>query len=150
MDPPAPMSERVVLNDADNDTCMSLADTAMYTFSRADGGWIPKPLCDYWEPGLSIRQRLPDGIETTFSVAVTGRRIDCTYSRLTVMIRQADLISCEQAGHYLVCKMSEAIESDELTTCTAKCSCKGGDCIYVKINILDRHDDWELCEIDIN
>ena len=89
-------------------------------------------------------------MNTTFSVAITGHRIECTHSRLTVMIKHADVLSCEQAGHYLVCKMGEAVESDDLTTCTAKCTCKGGNCGYVKINILDRHDDWELCEIDMN
>ena len=147
MDPPTPMSDRVVLNDDDNDTCISLADTDMYTFSRDAHRWIPQPLADCWEPGLSIIQRVPDGIKTTFSVAITGHRIACSHSRLTVMIKQADYLSCDLAGHYLVCEMSEAVESDELTTCTAKCSCDRGDCRYMEINILDRHDDWELCEI---
>ena len=36
-----------------------------------------------------------------------------------------------------------------LTTCVAKCSCRGHDCKHVTISIPSKHDNWELCEISV-
>ena len=83
-DPPAPLAVRDLLNDANNDTCISLSQTDMYTFSPSDRCWTPQPRVACWLSGLVIKKRVPDAIKKAFSVVITGRRLVCSNLRLMV------------------------------------------------------------------
>ena len=146
-DPPAPYEARALLNDANNDTCISLSQTDMYAFSPSDRYWTPQPPAGCFLRGLVITKRVPDAIKAAFSVVITGRRLVCSTLRLKVMFRRIVNPLCEMSGRYRYCKPNEATQSGNLTTCSAKCMCEGDECKHVTIHIPTEQDDWELCEI---
>ena len=148
-DPPAPYDVRALLNDANNDTCISLSETDMYAFSPIDRFWTPQPSASCFLKGLVITKRVPDAIKTAFSVEIIGRRLTCSNLRLKVMFERIENPSCEMSGHYRACTTNEATQSGDLTSCSAKCMCEGEECKQLTIHIPSKQDDWELCEIDI-
>ena len=148
--PPAPHGVRALVNDANNDTCISLSQTDMYTFSSIDRSWTPQPRTKCWLNGLVIKKRVPDKMKSHFSVVITGRRLVCSNLRLSVMFTRIANPSCEMSGHYRPCKINEATQSGDLTTCSAKCMCEGEDCKHVMIHIPSKQDDWEMCEIAVH
>ena len=143
------MQERFLLKDNNNDTCISLSQTDMFTFSPGDRRWTPQPRATCWLTGLTISERVPQSIKTSFSVSITGRGLVCSKSHMKVMIRHTTWPSCHLAGLYKVCEISEAGQTSGLITCTANCKCVGSDCEYLIINIRNKHDDWKLCEIHV-
>ncbi|KAI0220727.1 hypothetical protein LSAT2_027780 [Lamellibrachia satsuma] len=150
LDPPVPMEKAVQLNDANNDTCLVLAHTDMYTFSVSARRWAPQPRGKCVHPGLIIRKCVPDAIKASFTVMITGRHLVCSNAHIKVSIRHTKWPACETAGLYRICKLSETTGSGlGLTTCIAKCICEGDDCKHVTIHIPNLQEDWEVCEIVI-
>ena len=151
LDPPVPMEKAVQLNDANNDTCLALAQMDMYTFSVSARRWAPQPRGKCVHPGLIIKIYVPDVIKSSFAVMITGRHLVCSNSHVKVSIRHTKWPACETAGLYRICKLSGTTgsENEDLTTCIAKCTCDGDDCKHVTIHIPKLQEDWELCEISI-
>ena len=137
------------LVDNKTDTCIALTISAMYTFTGDH--WSPEPRGKCWFPGLSIIQRVPEAIKTSFTVTITGRHLVCSTSHFEVMFRTTKSSKCELAGIYQTCKLSGTTtpRNDALITCAAKCECIGDDCDHVIINIPTLQESWELCEIGI-
>ena len=151
LDPPVPMEKAVQLNDANNDTCLALAQMDMYTFSVSARRWAPQPRGKCVQPGLIIKKCVPDAIKASFTVMITGRHLVCSNSYVKVSIRHTKWPACEAAGLYRICKLSGTTGSgiEGLITCFAKCTCGGDDCSHVTIHIPNLQEDWEICEISI-
>ena len=136
------------LNDANTDTCLSLASTDMYTFSTLSKRWnlSSRDMC--WFEGLVIQTQIPDQLKASFTVRITGHGLVCANSHFAVMIRRIQSPPCPTAGKYYECNMS-GVDQRGLTTCVAKCLCDGKDCKHATIHIPERHEDWEICEISV-
>ena len=72
LNPPVKMELMRRLNDANTDTCLSLASTDMYTFSAVSKRWN-MPFTDMcWFEGLVIQVQVPDQLKASFTVRITG------------------------------------------------------------------------------
>ena len=110
------------LIDANNDTCLIMEDTEMYTFSPSMGQWLPRPQNACWRSGLVIKHRVPDNIKTSFKMRITGHRLTCAMSHLKVMTSNSDVSGCGLvSGNYQVCKLNGVTKPKpgSLTTCVA-------------------------------
>ena len=137
------------LVDSNNDTCVALTISAMYVYSVKR--WNPQPRGKCWIPGLSIKRRVPEAIQASFTVTITGRRLVCSRSHVGVALRITKWSACEHSGIYRGCTLSGSTTTgnEALVTCFAKCECIGNDCEHVTINIPKLLESWELCEIGI-
>ena len=149
MNPPMSLVKSAQLVDANNDTCIALTVSEMYIYSV--GLWNPQPQGKCWNPGFSIKRRMPEAIKASFTVTITGRHLVCSTSHVEVAVRVTKWSECEQSGIYRVCTMSGPTTTgkEALITCSAKCECIGDDCEDVTINIPTLLESWELCEIGI-
>ena len=151
LDPPVTMDEAVQLNDDNNDTCLVLAQTDMYTWSAGAQRWFPERRGRCFHRGLSITRCVPEATKTSFTVTITGRHLVCSNSNVNVLIGKTNWSQCETSGVYRKCTLSGNTESgsDGLTTCVAKCVCDGEDWKHVTIHIPNSQELWEICEIDM-
>ena len=151
LDPPVKMEKAIHLNDDNNDTCLVLTQTDMYTWSAGARRWSPQPQGKCVHRGLVINRCVPEAIKTSFTVTITGRHLVCSIPDIIVSIRQTKWSYCETSGLYRKCKLtgSTGSVSDSLTTCVAKCICNGKDCKHVTIHIPTLQKRWEICEINI-
>ena len=136
------------LNDANTDTCLSLASTDMYTFSALSGGWSPQPQDSCWFEGLVIQTHVPDQLNASFTVRITGHWLVCDNFHIEVMVQLTQSPLCQAAGEYIPCSLS-GVDHGGLTTCVAKCVCEGNDCKHATIHIPEMHEDWKICEITV-
>ena len=145
------MDKAVQLNDDNNDTCLVLAQTDMYTWSAGAHRLSPQPQCNSIHTGLIINKCVPEAIKASFTVTITGRHLVCSTSALEVSIRQTKWSYSETSGLYRKCEFSGSTESKSggLTTCVTECICDGDDCNHVTIEIPKALEHWEICEIDI-
>ena len=139
----------VLLNDADNGTCLALAETPRYRFDATDSHWLPHPRPACWMPGLVIQRCVPDAMKTSFTLAITGHHLTCSMSHFMVGVRKTKFSGCALAGKFNTCKWREAVVSDGLTTCVAACRCDGDDCKHVIVHFPRLHEDWQICEINM-
>ena len=137
------------LNDANTDTCLSLASTDMYTFSALSGRWSPQPQNSCWFEGLVIQTPVADQLKASFTVRVTGHGLVCDNSLIAVMVRVTTGPFCPLAGEYIPCTLS-GVDHGGLTTCVAKCRCDGKDCEQATIHIPEMHENWKICEINVD
>ena len=151
LDPPAKMEHYVHLHDDDNDTCLSLESTDMYTFSALSRQWVPESLDSCWMPGLAIKLCVPAKLNASFTVSITGHGLVCADTHFEVMGQRTKERACRVAGEYNGCKLSEAVGSGTggLVTCLAKCLCEKDGCKQATIQIPNKHDDWKICEINV-
>ena len=152
LDPPVTKDVSIRLIDANNDTCLILEDTDMYTFSSSMGQWLPQPKNECWRSGLVIKSRVPGNISTSFAVRITGHRLVCSMSHLKIMTRHTDLSNCGLvSGNYHMCKLTGDTKPDpgSLTTCVAECQFTKNKTKYVIVEIPNKHEGWKLCEISI-
>ena len=149
LDPPVKPEVSARLTDSNNETCLALADTDIYTFDESSGRWFPEPQHKCWLTGLVIKRCVPDTIKTSLTVTITGHHFTCSTSHFKVAMRQRKWPACDLAGLYRTCTWSAAIESGGLTTCVAACRCDGDDCKHVTIHIPESYEDWQICEINI-
>ena len=151
LDPPVTMEKAIHLNDDNNDTCLVLAQTDMYTWSAGAHRLSPQPQGKNIHSGLVINRCVPEAIKASFTVTITGRHLVCSISAFDVSIRQTKWSYSETSGLYRKCEFSGSTgsRSNGLTTCVAKCICDGDDCKHVIIEIPKAHELWEICEIDI-
>ena len=143
------METSVRLHDADNETCVALADVHHYTLDPTSGLRSPQPQYNCFLPGLTIRKSVPDGVNTSFTVTITGHHLVCSTSHFAVAMRQKKRSACELAGDYRRCVWRDAVGSATLTTCVAECRCVGDDCSHVTIRIPKVYRTWQICEISI-
>ena len=143
LDPPVNMDVMRRLNDANIDTCLSLASTDMYKFSALSSSWIPEPQDICWFEGLVIQTHVPDQLNASFTIRITGHDLVCDNSHFTVMVRLAKSPLCPAAGEYTPCTLS-GVDDGGLTTCVAKCLCDGKDCKHAIIHIPEMH---ETCRV---
>ena len=136
-----------LLYDGDNETCLSLGYTLVYTFDA--GRWVPLPKDKCWFPGIVIKHLVPDANTTSFNVTVTGHHITCSKSHFLVSMRYKNNPGCELAGAYRACNWHDDVQSGGLTTCALSCHCEGEDCKDVTIEIPRLYENWQICEIDI-
>ena len=148
LDPPAKMEVMRRLNDADTDTCLSLASTDMYTFSAVSKRWSLPPRDSCWFEGLVIQTHIPGQLKASFTVRITGHGLVCANSHFSVMVRRTKSPPCPTAGKYYECTLS-GVDHGGLTTCVAKCLCDGKDCKHATILIPEMYEDWNICEIKI-
>ena len=146
--PPVNMAVMRRLNDANTDTCLSLASTDMYKFSALSSGWIPDPQEVCWFQGLVIQTHVPDHLVASFTVRITGHGLVCDISHIEVMVQLTKSPLCPVAGEYTTCTLG-GVDQGGLTTCVAKCLCDGKDCRNATINIPEVHEDGEICEITV-
>ena len=140
------------LIDANNDTCLILEDTEMYTFSPSTSQWVPQPKNACWRSGLVIKTTVPATIHASFTVRITGHRLVCSHSHLKVMTRHTKLSDCGLvSGKYHICALSvvAAPETGGLMTCVAACEYTENKTKYVTIEIPNRFAEWKLCELSI-
>ena len=152
MDPPATVEMAMSLIDANNDTCLILEDTEMYTFSPSTSQWLPQPKNACWRTGLVIKTAVPDNIHASFTVRLTGHRLVCSHSHFKVMTRHTKLSDCGLvSGNYHICALSGVAEPETnvLTTCVAACEYMENKTKYVVIEIPRKHEGWTLCGINI-
>ena len=150
MDPPVTTELSDLLTDADNTTCLSVADVDLYTVDTSSSRWLPPPQHVCWLPGLRIDLVVYDVTATSFTVTVTGHHLTCSTSHFKVAMRQTRWWSaCESAGEYRTCTWSDAVQTGQLTTCVAACRCDGDDCSHVTILIPKKYKEWKICEIDV-
>jgi len=151
LDPPMSFVKSAQLVDSNNDTCVTLDNSAMYAYSG--GLWTPQPQPQgkCWFPGLSIKRRVPEATKASFTVTITGRRLVCSTSHVEVALGITKWSKCDLSGIYRQCILSGPTTTgkEALTTCSAKCECSGDDCGHVTINIPTLLESWELCEIGI-
>ena len=149
LDPPATMEMTKSLTDANNDTCLILEDTEMYTFSPSSK-WVPQPKNACWRTGLVIKIAVPGTIHASFKVRITGHRLVCSHAHLKVMTRHTMLSDCGLvSGNYHICALSGVAETGGLTACIATCQYTKNKSKYVVIEIPSKHEGWKLCEINI-
>ena len=130
------------LIDANNDTCLILEDTEMYTFSPSTSQWVPRPQNACWRSGLVIKTAVPATIHASFTV--TGHRLVCSNSHLKVMTRHTKLSDCGLvSGNYHICVLSGVAEQETggLTSCVAACEYTEKKTKYVTIEIPNRFAD---------
>ena len=152
LDLPVTLEESMRLTDTNNDTCLVLEDTEMYTFSPSTSQWIPQPKNGCWRTGLVIKTAVPDNIHSSFTVRLTGHRLVCSHSHLKVMTRHTKLSDCGLvSGNYHICALSGVAEQETggLPTCVAACQYYELKTKYVIIEIPSKHEGWKLCEINI-
>ena len=152
LDPPATVEMSMSLIDANNDTCLILEDTDMYSFSPSKSQWVPQPKNACWRSGLVIKTAVPDNIHASFKIILTGHRLVCSHSHLKVMTRHTKLSDCGLvSGKYHICALSGGAETetDGLTTCVAACEYMENKTKYVVIEIPRKHEGWTLCGITI-
>ena len=149
VDPPMSIEKSAQLVDANDETCVTLDNSAMYVYSV--GLWNPQPQGKCWNPGLTIKRPVPEAIKASFTVTVTGRRLVCSRPHIEVALGITNWSKCKLAGIYRICTLSGPTTTgrDALITCSAKCACNGADCEHVTINIPTLLESWELCEIGI-
>ena len=150
LDPPMSLEKSAQLVDSNNDTCVTLDNSAMYGYSV--GRWNPQQQGKCWFPGFTIKRRVPETIKASFTVTITGRRLVCSTSHVEVALGITKIWSkCELSGIYRQCILSGPTTTgkEALVTCSAKCECNGDDCGLVTINIPKLLENWELCEIGI-
>ena len=135
------------LSDDNSETCLSLADTDMYTFQGDSGRWFPRPRSKCWLPGIVINKRVPDINNKLFAVTIVGRHLECSLPLFEVSMRWKKKPGCEFVGAYRTCDWGEVVQSDGMTTCKATCECDGEDCNHVTINIFEIRPEWQVCEI---
>ena len=151
LDPTATVEMAMSLIDANNDTCLILEDTEMYTFSPSSQ-WVPQPKNACWRTGLVIKTAVPDNIHASFTVRLTGHRLVCSHSHLKVVTRHTKLSDCGLvSGNYHICALSGVAEQEPggLPTCVAACHYMENKSKYVVIEIPNKHEGWQLCEINI-
>ena len=148
LDPPVTMEVMRRLNDANTDTCLSLASTDMYTYSTLSKRWsLPsRNMC--WFDGLRIQAQVPDKLKASFTVRITGHGLICDNVHCAVMVRLTKSPPCPIAGAYYPCTLS-GVDQGGLTTCVAKCLCDGKDCKHATILIPEKYEDWKICEITV-
>ena len=151
LDPPVTMEKSIHLNDDNNDTCLVLAQTDMYTWSAGAQRWFPERRGKCFHRGLSISRCVPEAIQASFTVTITGRHLVCSNFNVNVLIGKTNWSQCETSGVYRKCTLSGNTESgsNSLTTCVAKCICNGKDCKHVSIRISTLQKRWQICEIHI-
>ncbi|KAI0223112.1 hypothetical protein LSAT2_025649 [Lamellibrachia satsuma] len=152
LDPPATLEASMRLVDTNNDTCLILEDTEMYTFSPSTSQWVPQPKNACWRTGLVIKTRVPANIHASFTVRITGHHLVCSHSHIKVMTRHTKLSDCGLvSGNYHICALSSATEQEPegLPTCVAACQYTETTTKYVIIEIPNKHEGWKLCEIII-
>ena len=151
LDPPVTMEKAIHLNDDNNDTCLVLAQTDMYMWSAGAQRWFPERRGKCFHRGLSITRCVPEAIQASFTVTITGRHLVCSNSNVNVLLGKTNWSQCETSGVYRKCILSGITESGSngLTTCVAKCGCDGEDCKHVTIHIPNAEELCEICEIDI-
>ena len=69
------MEMSICLNDADNDECMALVDRDLYTFGAKSSRCFPQPQKKCLLPGLVIKKSVPDTMNTSFTVTITGHHL---------------------------------------------------------------------------
>ena len=143
------METSVRLHDADNETCLALADADLYTLDPTSGRPSPQSRYKCFLPGLTIRKSVPVGVNTSFTATITGQHLVCSTSHFEVAMRQKKRSGCELAGDYRRCVWGDGVESATLTTCVAQCCCVGDDCSHVTIRIPQVYRKWQICEISI-
>ena len=150
LDPPVKADMSAVLTDGNKETCLALGNADFYAFDAGTSRWSSEPQEKCWRPGLTIRTSVTACHKTPFKVTVTGQHLTCSTSHLEVAMRQTKWSSkCGFAGEFHRCKWNDVIESGSLITCVATCHCDGNDCRHVTINIPKKHEDWKICEIEI-
>ncbi|KAI0208609.1 hypothetical protein LSAT2_006709, partial [Lamellibrachia satsuma] len=113
LDPPVTLEESLRLTDTNNDTCLVLEDTEMYTFSPSTSQWISQPRNGCWRSGLVIKTRVPANIHASFTVRLTGHRLVCSHSHLKVMTRHTKLSECGLVSrNYHICALSGVTEQE--------------------------------------
>ena len=148
LDPPVNMDVMRRLNDANTDTCLSLASTDMYKFSALSNGWIPEPQDVCWLQGLVIQTHVPNQLKASFTIRLTGHGLVCDNSHIEMRVRLTKSPLCPVAGEFTTCTLS-GIDHGGLTTCVAKCLCDGKDCKHATVHIPKMHEDWKICEITL-
>ena len=145
------MEKAIQLNDGSNDTCLVLAQTDMYTWSVGAQRWFPQRRGKCFHRGLIITRCVPEAIQASFTVTITGRHLVCSNSNMYVLIGKTNWSQCVTSGVYRKCTLSGNAESgrNSLTTCIATCICDGEDCKHLTIYIPNSPELWEICEIDI-
>ena len=139
-----------LLTDADNDTCLSVADVDLYAVDPSSSRWQPSPQHVCWLPGLRIDLGVSDSAATSFTVSVTGHHLTCSTSHFKVAMLQTRWRSeYDLAGEYRTCTWTDAVQSGQLTTCVAACRCDGNDCSHVIVHFPQKYQEWKICEIDI-
>ena len=66
------MEMSICLNDANNEACLALVDRNLYTFGAKSSRCFPQPQ-KCLLPGLVIKKSVPDTMNTSFTVTITGR-----------------------------------------------------------------------------
>ena len=69
------MEMSICLNDADNEACLALVDMDLYTFGAKSSRCFPQPQKKCLLPGLVIKKSVPDTMNTSFTVTITGRHL---------------------------------------------------------------------------
>ncbi|KAK2156951.1 hypothetical protein NP493_1913g00009 [Ridgeia piscesae] len=149
LEPPVKKEVSVLLNDADNGTCLALAETPHYKFDASDSHWLPHPRQDCWMSGLVIQRCVPDRMKTSFTLTITGHHLSCSTSHFKVGVRKTKWSGCALAGKFIMCKWGEAVMSGGLTTCKAACRCDGDDCKHVIVHFPQLYEEWRICEINM-
>ena len=70
---PVKMEMSICLNDADNKACLALVDMDLYTFGAKSSRCFPQP--QKCLPGLVIKKSVPDAMNTSFTVTITGHHL---------------------------------------------------------------------------
>ena len=110
LDPPVSKDVSIRLIDANNDTCLIMKDTDMYTFSSTMGQWLPQPKNACWRSGLVIKTRVLDNITATFRVKITGHQLACSTPHIKIMTTYTDLSECGLvSGSYHICKLRDSL-----------------------------------------
>ena len=118
LDPPVTMEKAVQLNDDNNDTCLVLAQSDMYTWSAGAHRWFPERRGKCFHRGLSISRCVPEAIQASFTVTITGRHLVCSNSNINVLIGKTNWSQCETTGVYRKCTLSWNTESGSNGTYT--------------------------------
>ena len=151
LDPPVSVGKSWQLKDKNNDTCLILSETDMYTYSPSIRRWTPQPRGKCFLRGLMVKMIVPSIGKVSYVVRITGRHLVCSNSHLKVSMRQTSSALCETAGLYRTCKLTGPTGSGDggLTSCVAKCTCDGEDCHHMYVQIPKLQEQGEICEIGI-
>ena len=98
----------------------------------------------------SSRHSSSRSIDGPFKVTLTGHRLVCSKSHITVMTRRTKRPNCGLvSGNYHICRLSgvSAPEAGGLTTCVAECQYTKDKTKNVVIEIPNKNEGWKLCEL---